>query len=577
MDPQYTIPQLDDRFLRLVKAFRGHHDDQNTNLLYYTNNAFYKTQSGDLADTRKFGKNYLKKFADLNIQYTCDFPKMRVPHKAADVQSRQRCSTIEKALLGTWRANDGEGLQNEWADDATLMSEAFAVTTPILQQGELQGVDIERYDPRFCYWELADQNGNHLHAFYCAKIMTKQEIRDRWGVEPESSTLSDELALTNDNSLYDVDGIDRFFVVWRWDKTHKVCWVGNKYLEPPHEHYMGYIPVDHCVPFPTPTDKYRFGKFYLEPLVPLQAELNEAVRQKANIVRKTGNPLLWVRGLIANQLDELKKAQQDGGGAIAFGHQGEAGLLAPSPTDVIDKYIEDLLETMMDISHFGKGAFGQSFGSNTSGDAVHMYFQPTTKHVNKQWIAWRNFYRSVNEKILRIYEDFSYPGQQFKLTTHPPVGTYAPSDEGTPPEQPKPGDPQGNQDVYSVTWSPDIIGGYYETEITTPTATPQDDQANKRLVMEMIMNNTIPRVLGYEWLGLDSEDVLALMADENNDPRIHPEKFQALMQGLGTGQPGEQPGNPVGGTPGNQPPPPNPTPVKPSGRKYPKMSAKAGG
>lgn len=532
----YTFQSLDSEFTDLLNSHADHHDKMRNMVSFYQTSAFYSQKAGDPKPNSQLGVNLIKAFADKNINYTCKFPTIKVPHKGTDPQVREQCSLIEKVLYATHENNNTEQKQNEWAFDATVKSEAVAVTTFVLKARE---VKIRRYDPQYCYFKFANQNDRTLQAFFVAIPMTADQIEAQFGVRPTSSNIP-AVQVTLDGNSVPVDGVNRYFVVYRWDDKVFCAWAGNTWLQQPYNHGYGFIPVDSCQPFEA-QDLTQRGFYFLDPLLPLQAEYNDIFRRRSAFVKKSGKPTLWGRGIMANQWDEVKKAAKGEGGAIGLKANGELGFLTPPNTDLFDTHLDRLFEQMKNIAGFPSATFGEMVGANTSGNALSMYFQPTTQSIERQWIAWKQFYQGINEKVLRLYETFLRADEQLELYGHMPKGSFEYLEQ-TDENGQKYYRRKYQSGGYSVTFNKSTIDGYYRSIILPPKPTPQDEVAYKTLLIQAAANNLLARTTIYEeWGIVDPEDELDLLAAEREDPRLHPEvlaQATSALNGLNQPQPG---------------------------------------
>lgn len=547
---KYTIPELDQEFTTVLNNGSDFRERQRMMVQYYNNNVFYAPSKGEPKPKRNVGVNMLNSFANKNIHYLSPFPTIKKSPSGTDMDSRMRASLIEKIVHCAWDKNGGQLLQRRIAVDGTLLAEPY-----LMVEWDIKGryPTIRRLDPRFCHPVYANEVDNKLLAFYYAVPMTREAVMDKYNVDPTSSGIG-STASTLDGNEMPVDGVDRFWVVMRWDAGVRCVWVGDKFIEQPHKHLMGRIPVETARLFETGETNNR-GGFFLEQLVPIQAEYNETLRKKANIIRKLANPAVWGRGIMASQFDDVKSALNGGGGFVGLKQQGELGLLQLQETKVLDQHLADLLQRMKDISGFPTATFGESIGANTSGDALSMYFQPTTQATANQWIAICNMYKNVNEMVLRCYETFGYTGETFKLQGIRSRGSFE-TIESTDDN----GDKKYSQSYqgggYGVEFTKDQIKKDYGTVIIPPSATPKDEYREKQLAQQASSTGFLPRVVAYEDYGIvDPEDTLQLLAEEREDPRLHPEVLQAAAsalnqgapaQGLPTGQP-NQPVAPMGG------------------------------
>lgn len=517
----HSIDSLQAEFDNVINNQTDYHAEMEDFKEYYDTSAFYPAREGTQRNVA-VQSNLLKVFADKNIHYTSPFPKMKVIPDETDEMSRESAALREKVVLATHARNMTELHQRNFAFDATVLSGAFAETTFDTKTRE---VKIRRLDPRYCYWQESDDNDNHLHAFWTAYPVTYQYVRDKYGIEPEEPLTSTHMM--SRSALSRADGEDWTLLITRYDDTHIVAWVGGKYAIRPHEHRMGVFPIDFAIPFRNGQHELR-GDFYLRQLVPLQAEFNETLRRRANVVRKLGNPAVWGRGVVSRQFDEVKRALSGDGGFVGLKANGELGLLQIPETKMLDNHLLDIMTQMRYISGFGSASFGENEGANTSGDALSMYFTPTTRAIEDQQVVWTEFYRSINSKILCLYRKFLRADETKKLHGVVPMATVT----GTNPSR-KNYQSRGQESrrgAYSIEFDKFILGDNFETIVIPPSPTPKDEIAYKRLIMDAVSTGFISHRTGYEEFNiLNPEDELSLLEDEQSNPALNPEGVSSLM------------------------------------------------
>lgn len=508
------------------------HQDMSMQRNYYMTSAFYQRKSGDTPAHAELAANLLRVFADKNMHYMSAFPTIKVPTPAPDQQSREAASMREKILYATHRQSGTAQLMRKWAYDTTIFSTAIAETGFDL---ESRCAYVKRYDPRYCYWQLSNDNDKRVVAFWAVFPITKDEAKERYGVEPTGNLSTVGIG---DPYLLAIDGKDWFTMAIRWDETHRTAWIGNEIIEEPHEHQMGGIPVDICMPF----DDYNTnnsGSFYLDPMLPLQAELNHALKQRANIVQRMSNPLVWGRGIMARQFDEIKNnLSKAGGGFVGLKQGGELGLLQVNDVKLLNEHINDIISHMMRLSGFSSASFGESVGANTSGDALGMYFTPTQKLIEHQQIATRAFMESINAKILKMYDKFGKTNEEFNISGYAPQGTLMGTAENTPKMQYSGGG-------FSETFDKSVIGGNYISVVEFPPVTPKNEIAEKTFWRDSALQKVISRTTAYEKMGLESpEDELNLLQQEQQEPTLNPDGTQKIMQSASQYAQAQQPTTP---------------------------------
>lgn len=532
------IEDLNKEFEKVVRNFHDFHSEMENQRLFYQNSAFYKWQTGQQQRDQQVTANLLRLFADKNIEYTTSFPKFKVPTPGSDEMTRKAASLREKILYGTWRKNGGAVLQKKWAFDATIRGVAIAETGFDLKK---RCVFINRYSPLKCYWQLSSDGGQmRVIAFWAAFAITADEAKKRYGVSPTSDVMSNLVG--KENVWRHIDGKDWFTEVIRWDDKTRVRWVGNKLVEEPHNHMMGDIPIDMCMPFEDGDDTTNLPAFYLAPLVPLQAELNDVIRRRSRIVHRMSSPVAWVRGLMARKLDDVEEQmKQPGGGFVGLSKDGEMGLMQINDTRMLNEHEADIILQMMRLSGYGNAAFGEPIGANTSGDAIAMYFNATQRKIEQQMVSWIAFWESINSKILRLYDTFGRSDEQFNLAGYSPLGTIL---SYTGEDGHKKIEYQGG--TYNTSFDKSVIAGDYISIAEPPTAAPKNEIKNKELAINAVQQKFMSRTTAYEQYGIDSpEDELALLEAEQSSPLLNPDGTAKILESQQptTGQP------PTGGLP----------------------------
>lgn len=514
----YTdLKKLNQELESALINFSDYHANMDQQRGFYLHSAFYPTKSGRPRKNTDYNSNLLKVYADMNISFTSAFPTIKVPTMGATPEQRQAASMREKILLGVWRKSGGRSLQKKWAIDGTLFSAAVAETGFDLNS---RCAFVRRYDPRYCFWQLSNGNDRRVVAFWAVYPITKDEALERYGVIPTSQPIS-TTALT-DQYLKDIDGKDWYLMAIRWDENIRVAWVGDKLIEEPHNHMMGHVPIDLCMPFEDADSKGR-GSFYLEPLINPQANLNLTLQRRDNIVARMSSPVIWGRGIVSKQLDDVKDGMKNGG-FIGLKQGGEVGLLQLNDVKLLNDHANDIRADMLRLSGFSEAAMGELAGANTSGDALGMYFTPTQRRIENQNIAWVAFYESINAKILQMYERFGKTDETFSLSGFSPRGTVLPMSED-------PNEKMAYQSGgFDIQFDKSVIQGNYNSTVIMNAITPKNELEEKRLVTQMITQNVISRTTGYEMMGIESpEDELALLTQEQQEPALNPQGMHQIL------------------------------------------------
>jgi hypothetical protein len=510
---KYDLTTLDEEFSRILTHFQEHHQNQRDNVSFYNHSAFYaKTKN-------KIGVNLLKAFADKNINYTSLYPTTKVPSADTTPDGIALASQNEKIIYGAHESNGLKVLQKKWAADGTLMMEAFAETTFDLTK---RAVKIKRLDPRFCYYKFANQNDDTISVFWYAYPMTIKQVKEEFGIDVKKGNVNADGYDAAGNPVL-ADQEDRTWVIKRWDDKTMCMWAGDQFIVKPHKHLCPRFPIDRCVPF-NDFDATRFPQSFFAPLVPLQAEYNDTLRKKLLVLTRLATIPVVVKGVSVAQQAAVKEALMTGG-FIGLKPTGDASFLQLQETKLFDEHLDRIFQNMKDISGYSTVTFGEIAGANTSGDAVAMYYQPTTQAAQNQWISWARFYESINEKILAFYEAFGKTNESFKLYGSMPHSTWDVLEEDGGKSLVR--NRLGN---FTVEFNGKQIGGYYRNQVITPSVTPKDENATKRLILDAVSNGLISRITAYEeWGFTDPKEQLDLLEQEQSNPSLNPDGMSKLL------------------------------------------------
>lgn len=521
-----------------VTNLAAYHTEMNLMGQYYLNSAFYKRKAGE--SKCPLSDNWLKIFADKNIHYTSEAFQVKVVGRPDD---RENADIREKIILAVRQKSGYDLLKKRWARDATKRSVAISEVGFDLNE---RCAFIKRYDPRYVFWKMSNDNEQKVSAFWAVFPITKQEAWDTYGVIPTKDTVSNNHFTNTDPYFNYMDGQDWFTMAIRWDDKFRVAWIGDKLIEEPHEHNVGEMPIDICAPFPS-DEKNQAGHFYMQDLVPMQAELNDTIRRRSNIVKRHSNPIIWGRNIKERGYDDVKDALKNADtGILGLGKEGEVGILQLNQITVLKEHEDAIKSDMQRLSGFAAASFGESVGANTSGEALGLYFTPTQKHIDDQNISWVAFEQAQNAKILRVYDNFGRTGEKFSLKGYAPKSTVSASGGKITKVKQAGG--------YSIEFTRENINGDYDNRVIPPTVIPKDELGEKTFWMTEAKNGTISHTTAYEKIGLESpEDEKELLLLEKGEPLLNPKGLSDIMGSLP--QPEAPTALPQGVPP--LPPPPN--------------------
>jgi hypothetical protein len=522
MKPKFDIVSLNQELASAVMDQAAYHTAMDTFTSYYKHSAFYSRQAGENSD--RLPINYLKIFADKNIHYTSGAPLFKVVG-ADDADIR------EKILYATWRNSGGPILQKKWSRDATKRTLAISETLYNLKE---DCVEIKRHDPRHVFFKMSNGAEDRVNVFWIVYPISLQEAQETYGVTPTKDTVNFAIGVKSDPYFNGIDGQKWFTMAIRIDADTRTAWIGNKIIEQPHLQGAGFMSIDICAPFPS-DEKKRLGDFYLEDLVPLQAELNDAILRRKKLVRRYSNPLFWARNMKTRQSDDIKGALENSeSGIVGVGKDGEVGVVVIPELQMLDNHISEIKADMQRLSGFAAASFGESVGANTSGDALGMYFTPTQKHVEDQFISWVQFYESINAKILRLYDVFGRSGKEYSLDGYLPASTLLVTENGQKR--------LAKGGSYTVTFTRANINGRYTSKVIMPSIIPKNEIEEQRLYIEAGDKKIVSRRTVQDKLGIESpDDELELLKLEQAEPFLNPDGINTIMNANPLQAPGMMP------------------------------------
>lgn len=508
-----SIESLQKEFNDIRVEMDSYHDYQQTCLEAYETNIYFKPKPNSPA-REKVGVNLLQAFADKNWFYLSSFPKISVP---AMPENREASSKVEKILYATHDLNQSELLWSQFTFDSTIMSCAINFTDVDYVK---RRVTYQRIDPRRAYWTTSDLMGSEIEVFWSAIPMRKSAIQRKYGVDV-SGTAAEDIDFWRDYDQVDLTNYTEdpyYLVITRADHDTLTRWCGDKFLMTSHKHMLGFMPVDIALPLKTASVQYR-GDFFLRRLMSLQAQFNEAWRQRLNIVNRVGAPAIWGRNINNKQLQDVKDGLAMDGGFIGLKENGELGILTIPETAMIDKTLNDIFSQMMNITGFPAATFGNVAGANTSGDALGMYYQPTTRQIEHQNKSFRLFLQSINRKTLLLYKSMLKPDESLTIEAFVP----------RPKKLALNGELVSSTASFDDTFTRDDIITT-KNIVTTDSVTPKDDIAYKRLMYDMARDGVISKTTALDEIGfLSPQDEMDLLESETSNPRINPQGMSQLL------------------------------------------------
>lgn len=517
------LKSLNDELASAITNMAGYHEQQRQYVKYYRNSVFYQLMPGEKPPKQTLKNNLLYMFANKNIEYISQFPDIKIPTTGADPILREAASAREKILLATHQASGSDVAWSEFAFDGTVRSVAVNETYPIFDgMGIFTRMATRRYQPQHCYWQLSNDGERRVIAFWAVWSITADECQERYGRVPTADLISPEV-LTR-AKMHNMDGHRWFTQAIRWDGQTRTAWAGNLQIEKPHQHGMGEIPIDLCEPFfvgqDDDVDGVSQGAFFLEPMLTLQAELNETKKRRKAVNRRMSSPMLWANGVTEQTQVKLEEQmEKDGGGIVGLPPNGSMGILQLQDVKLLREHEQDIVQDMLRLSGFSGANLGELVGANTSGDAIGMYLVPTLNMLNRQWIHWAAFLRSINAKILRGYDTFMTSQQRIKLSGFGPASTIMSVNSGGQAQY------RSESGSFEIEFGKDVINGSYGSIVLAPAFTPKEEEKDRRFWMEASTgeNPFVSRTTAYEKIGiLSPQDELALVKEQLSDPLLNP-------------------------------------------------------
>ena len=491
-----------------------YHEKMQFYLEAYQDNVYYKAKPNSPARDR-VGVNLLQAFADKNWYYVSPFPKISVP---ALPENREGASKTEKFLYGLHDKNENELLWSKLTFDGTVMSAAVTITDVDYKKRQIKHI---RVDPRRAYWKTSDLEGSGIEVFWHALPMRKSKIKRDFGIDvTNSKSLGTDFWREYDqvswrNNIHD----DPYYmVITRIDHETMTRWCGDQFLMTSHKHMLPCAPFDVKFPMELPGTEYR-GDFFLRRLKDLQAEFNEQWRQRGNIVRKLGNPAVWGRNVNNNQLNDVKDGLSMDGGFIGLKENGELGILTIPETAMIDKSLIDIYSRMQDVAGFPPATFGAIAGANTSGDALGVYFQPTTRQIDHQNKAYARLLKNINVKSILLARHMLKTDETMSFESYGGRSSKVVVD----------GELANNEAAYTEVFSrADLVTT--KNIVTCSTVTPKDDIGYKRLMMEMARDGVLSKTTALDEMGfLSPQDEIDLLTAEQSNPQLNPDGMSKLL------------------------------------------------
>jgi len=186
----------------------------------------------------------------------------------------------------------------------------------------------------------------------------------------------------------------------------------------------------------------------------------------------------------------------------------------------IEGHLEETLNAMHDLSGKPRSSFGQTV-TNQSGVVTNLTLTPTLQSNELRQTIWGAALSRLNTWILMLYEEKS-SGQNIEFAGGRVLRRRFKG--AATMEFP-----------LKVSMPGKAISGWYRNSINWPSAIRIDDPVYLDGIMKQVQSQ--PQVISlfdaHEMLGYeDSEAMTDRIADEHEDPRIHPEILEQTVNSL---------------------------------------------
>lgn len=211
-------------------------------------------------------------------------------------------------------------------------------------------------------------------------------------------------------------------VVEQWTADRWFIKCGDLAAERPNPY--GWVP--YCFVSFNRRPRQFWGQSDLVDLADVQRDFNQEIRTLTQIMRLSGAPIA-----VFENVQGLVNIHTKPGARWELPQDAKAyllDLLAGGGVDLHIKYLQELRQTLHDLSETPRTAFGDS-GRALSGAALEVEIQPLVQRVRRQRTALEPFYLERNRRILDLLDRFSMIDvgpERITTTVWPPI---LPSDD----------------------------------------------------------------------------------------------------------------------------------------------------
>lgn len=236
---------------------------------------------------------------------------------------------------------------------------------------------------------------------FIAQVMTVQAVYKKYGVHVAAMKAEqvDQLGLWDSSALLNEDST---LVITHYDEMYKSVFAlsaPGSYLEEPKPHLKYGIPLVHIPALENPFSPY--GSSYLEDIIPINKEHNEAISDEAAIAKIFSRPKVVITGATQKEVDAMKAMWESG--VIASRNNlvvtpfQFTGQMFP-----IEQRIQKIEDRFFRQSGLGPATFGQPPGSINTGASLTVQFAPTLQMAQIVWKQWEPKMHLLLKHIIAI-------------------------------------------------------------------------------------------------------------------------------------------------------------------------------
>lgn len=378
--------------------------------------------------------------------------------------------------------------------------------------------DIQSLFPGFVRCGFSSLDYEEMDYIFCEKVISVERARELYGTEIDSDPYAP--ALYWDRQTV---GAGEFVVVKTYyDKNFIIKHTREKIFSKKKNTYHE-LPIKLFSCFRNPHSP--FGVSYLHEIIPIQKEFNEAISDEADIVKMYANPKAIIKNATKKELDQLKRMWASG--LIISTRNIELQIVEFKSTIFpIEERIRSIMERFYKVSGLPPVVFGTPEGSINTGPALTVQFSPTIRKARHIWGNWEPKIFDMIQFFLKEFERMNEFVGDKKMK--------------------------------------EIINKNYEVQLIPKFLAPRDESMISNTAIGELNAGLISKLTAMKKIGVKSpEDEFTVMAYENFNPFISPEKvanMQAALQG----------GKPMPATPGPVTPaiPPAGMPMAQGGKPY---------